>query len=421
VSNKAEGQEARAEEARRVRTKRDGMWRRFKQARLRSAPIWLVALSWTVYLAWAEAQGDRGPFAVVVQIMGSVGILYALFLVTRPGIKGRTGFWRFALDEGNGIRGKDERSESSSAARWTIISITIALAIGGVIYRAVQDSPLHQSAAFFIGVPTVLAITLALTPKARSATGMILKGTTLALLLSGIVFVEGFVCILMAAPLFYLVGILVGVPIDRARRRKQSEGRVYSIVGAVLLLASVEGVFPATSFSQREVVKASMVIDASVAEIEQKLASSPEFDDPLPFYLKLGFPRPVSGSGSGLAVGDKRSIFFGTESPMEPIGRSHEHHAPEPVEGGGLLELKIVRSDKGLVVFKPVQDSTAFTHWIKWGRSVVRWTPVDAHTTKVTWTLHFKRKLSPSWYFGPWQRYAGEKAAHYLIESVVAP
>lgn len=384
--------------------------------------VWAVAIAWSVYLVAADLNGDGGAFAVIVQAMGSIGILYALFLVTRPrksGVLGALGVFR---DDVVPERPDEQREPSSTAARWAIITITLALAIGGLVYRLTQDNYLHQSAAFFIGVPAVLAITLALTPKAKSATGMIVKGLTLALLLSGVVFFEGFICILMAAPLFYLVGIVIGIPIDRARRKRQSEGRVYSIVGVALLLLSVEGVTPATSFSQQEVVRVTRVVDASPPEVRAALASTPTFDGHLPFYLKLGFPRPVAAYGSRLRIGDRRTILFGKESPMEPMGESHGHGHPEvAANGGGVLELEVARSKKGLVVFKPVEDATAFTHWISWGRSVVEWRAVDGGSTEVTWTLHFKRRLSPSWYFGPWQRYAAEKATGYLIETVATP
>jgi hypothetical protein len=389
--------------------------------RLVALLVWAVAIAWSVYLVSDDLNGDGGIFAVIVRAMGSIGILYALFLVTRPqkrGVLETLGVFRDdVVPESDGA----QREPSSAAARWAIITITLALAIGGLIYRLTQDNYLHQSAAFFIGVPTVLAITLALTPKAKSATGMIVKGLTLALLLSGVVFFEGFICILMAAPLFYLVGIVIGIPIDRARRKRKSEGRVYSVVGVALLLLSVEGVTPATSFSQHEVVRGTRTLDASADDVRDVLAATPSFDTSLPFYLKLGFPRPVAAYGSGLEIGDRRIIIFGKESPMEPMRESQHHHRKSSSNTGGVLELEITRSREGFVVFKPVEDATAFTHWISWGRSIVEWRAIDADTTEVTWTLHFKRRLSPSWYFGPWERYAAEKATGYLIETVATP
>lgn len=382
--------------------------------------VWLVAIGWSAYLIAGEAHIRSNGFAVVVQVMGSLGILFALFLVMKP----RSGEAEQGRQEGVSVGPSKEVTPRSSlsAGRWTAIMITLALAVGAIAYHLMHGSSLHQSVVFFIGVPAVLAVILSLTPKAKSATGVIVKGITLALLLSGIVFAEGFVCILMAAPLFYLVGIAIGYPIDRVRRRRQSEGKVYSIVGIGLLLLSVEGVVPGTSFPKHETIRVTRTIEAPVDEVRHALASTPNFDKPLPFYLRLGFPRPVGATGEGLEVGSRRTIFFGDESPMEPMGQSH-HHSPatEARESGGVLELKIVRSNNHSVVFKPTSDTTAFTHWIGWGRSIVSWRAVDGDTTEVTWTFHYERRLSPSWYFGPWQRYAATKAAGYLIDTVATP
>lgn len=383
--------------------------------------VWLIAIGWSVYLIAAEVHIRSNGFAVVVQVLGSLGILFALFLVMKPDPSG---------DEvGQPVGDSDSSSEevmpgssSLGAGRWALITITLALAVGAIAYHLMHGSSLHQSVVFFIGVPAVLAVILSLTPKAKSATGVVVKGITLALLLSGIVFAEGFVCILMAAPLFYLVGIAIGYPIDRVRRRRQPEGKVYSVVGIGLLLLSVEGAVPGTSFPRHETISVTRSINANVSEVRQALASTPDFDKSLPFYLRLGFPRPVGATGEGLQVGDRRTIFFGDESPMKPMGRSH-HHAviPKAPEGGGILELEIVRSGKQSVEFEPMADTTAFTHWIGWGRSIVSWRAVDSDTTKVTWTFHYERRLSPSWYFGPWQRYAATKAVGYLIDTVATP
>lgn len=392
--------------------------RRLNQRRGLLALVWMAVIVWSVFLLRVDPGDHSGSgrmFAVIVRVMGSVGILFALFLVTRP----LTPDPRSAPDPKAPMSQKDD---PRSAARWALVTITAALAIGGAFYKLTENNHLHQSALFFVGIPAVLAITLALTPKAKSATGMIVKGITLALLLSGVLFYEGVVCIAMAAPLFYLVGVAIGYPIDRVRRKRGNESRVYSVVGIAMLFLSVEGITPATSFDRQEVAEASRVIEASPADVRTALAGTPGFYEPLPFYLRLGFPRPIAASGQGLDVGDRRVITFGTESPMEPMGEeSHDHHYEEAAGDGGTLTLEVVASEPGRVVFEAVEDRTAFTHWIDWGLSVVTWEPIDPHRTSVTWTLRFERRLSPAWYFGPWQRYAATRAAGYLIDTVAAP
>jgi hypothetical protein len=77
------------------------------------------------------------------------------------------------------------------------------------MYRLIVLGRLEQTAVLFVGIPTVLAILLAVVPKAKTVKGGITKGLTLFLLLSGPLLGEGFICILMASPIFYLVGLLL--------------------------------------------------------------------------------------------------------------------------------------------------------------------------------------------------------------------
>jgi hypothetical protein len=61
------------------------------------------------------------------------------------------------------------------------------------------------------------------------------------------------------------------------------------------------------------------------------------------------------------------------------------------------------------------------THYLNWEASRVEWQPIDAGSTRVTWTLRYRRGLDPAWYFGPMERYAMHLAAGYLIDAVATP
>jgi len=110
--------------------------------------------------------------------------------------------------------GNDATESPDRRSLW----IVIAIALAGGAYRIVSYEHLEQTSLLFIGIPAILAIVVALTPRAKSLTGGIMKAITIALLLSGPILGEGFICILMAAPLFYLVGAIVGAVIKRSKR-----------------------------------------------------------------------------------------------------------------------------------------------------------------------------------------------------------
>jgi hypothetical protein len=287
-----------------------------------------------------------------------------------------------------------------SSAQWSLVGITLALAVAAVLYRVLVLGRLEQTAGLFIGLPTVIAIILALTPRAKSVTGLILRGTTIALLLSGPLLGEGFICILMAAPLFYLVGAVVGLIIDNQRKKSQ---RLYAVVLLPLLLSSLEGTTPALTFPKRERVTVTKSIAMSAAALEEALAHPPRFAGPMPRFLRLRFPLPVESRGEGLTNGAPRVIHFagGEGKP-------------------GDLTLRVADRGPGAVTFETVSDKSKVAHWLTWRASRVTWRPLRGDRTEVTWTIVYDRELAPAWYFGPWEHYATRLAADYLIDSVAA-
>lgn len=197
--------------------------------------------------------------------------------------------------------------EKITSAQWTLVALIVAFTIGAVLYRVLMHHALGRSAAMFLGIPTVLAILLALTPKAKTVTGGILKGITLALLIVAPLLGEGYLCILVASPLFYLVGIIIGAVVDRTRHDRSV---TLSCVAFVLLPLSFEGVIPALSFNRSQSVEVSRIVDASADAVEHQLALSPDIKTGLPRTLRVGFLRPLKASGEGLEIGAMRMIHF---------------------------------------------------------------------------------------------------------------
>jgi hypothetical protein len=73
---------------------------------------------------------------------------------------------------------------------------------------------------------------------------------------------------------------------------------------------SFEGTHERISLPREQSVTAKRVVTAHPGEMTDALAARLQFRTDLPFYLKMGFPRPVFASGSGLAVGSQRVIGF---------------------------------------------------------------------------------------------------------------
>jgi hypothetical protein len=292
----------------------------------------------------------------------------------------------------------------AARARWTLVGITLALTAAVVVYRLTHKVGLSQTGAFFVGLPAILAITVALSPRARTVKGTTFKAVTFGLLLSGVLLGEGFVCVVMAAPLFYLVAMPIAGVVERRRERGDPPGRAYAIVILPVLLLSFEGVFDATTLPVTNRVATTAVVRADASAVEARLAAVPTFDEPLPgFFRQARFPHPVGAEGSGLDVGATRRIMFA--SPMGP--------AP--------LDLRVTERGPGRVVFRIEGDGTPIAGWMTLRQAVVTWTATGPATTRVRWEIEFDRELSPAFYFAPLERYAARLAAGYLIRSVATP
>jgi hypothetical protein len=285
------------------------------------------------------------------------------------------------------------------------------VALAAFAYRVIVSHQLDQTAALFIGIPALLAIVVVFATSPKTAAGVACKVVTIGLLVSLLFLGEGMVCILMSAPLFYGVALIIASFVEWARDRRSSAHTTYSFLAVLAFVPmSLEGVTEWTSLNRDECVSDTRVVHAPATEVEEALFRAPRFDRVMPPFLRIGFPWPtatrIEGESSQLWVIRIR----GGEMRIDGI---------EPREGDLILDLEERRP--GLVRWRALSDDSHMTHFLNWRESVVQWEPIDEHTTRVTWTLRYRRGLDPAWYFAPWERYATGLAAGYLIESVATP
>jgi len=292
-------------------------------------------------------------------------------------------------------------------ARWAVGAVVVTLVVVSIAYRILVVHRLEHTSLVFIGLPALAAITL-LHTRPQTAIGTVNKVIAILLCLSGILFGEGLICILMAAPIFFFVGTVVGILINKLKSRGSPDdprsGKWRGILTLAIVPMSIEGVVPSLAFDREERVTASRIIEATPNDVRRSIARTPRFDRELPRFFRLGFPTPAHTSGSGLRIGDERRVMF-----------AHgQHH-------NGALVMRVAAADSASVVFALVVDSSYITHWLSWEETVVRWEPAGDGRTRVTWTLSYRRRLDPAWYFAPLERYGVGLAARYLIETLATP
>jgi hypothetical protein len=280
-----------------------------------------------------------------------------------------------------------------------VLVVALAYVVSALLYKFLFHEGLGHSSLLFIGVPGVLAILLAMAPRAGTAKGGIVRGITLALLLIAPLVGEGYLCILLASPLFSAIGLAIGAAIDIGRNKTNT----LSCAAGLVILLSLDGIVP--PHHRRETVSVTRIVAAPAADIRNAIANPPDIATPLPRFLRLGFPHPIAASGSGLDIGATRTIHF-TGAEGDPPGD---------------LTLRVARVNPSEIQFVVTGDTSKLTQWIQWRSSLVQWRQVDATHTRVTWQTTFDRQLDPWWYFLPWERYAVRKSTEYLLTANATP
>lgn len=277
--------------------------------------------------------------------------------------------------------------------------VLLALVAASVAFRLLNGIGLQHSSLLFIGLPAIIAWVIASGEPPKTATGSVMRTTTLALLVSWIFLGEAFVCVLMAAPIFYLIAGLVAWAKSSGERSRSAK-----LLPVLLVPLALEGTTPALSTSRDREVVSEAVVAGDIEQVRIRLAETPRFDRELPLFFRLGFPTPRHPEGEGLHIGARRSVTFAHEG----------HHS-------GALSLEIVESTPTRVRFAAVSDDSYLTHWLSWREAVVELQPAGSERTHVRWTLRYSRRLDPSWYFDPLEQYGVSLAAQYLLDNLTTP
>jgi hypothetical protein len=304
---------------------------------------------------------------------------------------------------------EDERASARWDAQLKLVGIILAVTAAAAAFAVMRDTPLQQTSALFIGIPVILAIATVFVPTGGSAVGAACKAVTIGLLISLLFLGEGMICVAMSAPLFYIVAILLGKVVDEMNEDEPSgRRRLYSCMALMTIAPmTMEGVVPMTTIDRNVVVSETHIVAATPDQVATAVVAPPRFDRELPFYLGIGFPRPTMTRISG----DTWVITM--------RGGEMRLNGMEPRSGD--LVLAIDDRGPGFINWRARSDDSHMRHFLSWQASRVEWEVIDAHHTRVTWTISYRRDLDPAWYFGPMERYAVHLAAGYLIDTVATP
>jgi hypothetical protein len=279
----------------------------------------------------------------------------------------------------------------------TLLGLIVVM-FGAAAFLYSISAGYRDSALFFVGLPTVLALAVILSRPARSLHGTAFKAVTVALLMCAVWLHEGAICVLMAAPLVY--GIVHGI-IGLAHLG-QNRPRAYALL-PLLVLAGLEGITPEARIQPDQTITVERVVAADVATVTTHVAHGPRpvVVRPLALHV-LGMPTPASISGVSLRPGAQWIFCYHGDS-----------HGP-----GGQLVAEVTESSAGHLGFRFVEDTSITHRWVGWRAAALDWRATADGRTSVTLTISFRRGLDPSWYFGPIEQFLMHDGGEYLLDSM---
>lgn len=231
-----------------------------------------------------------------------------------------------------------------------------------------------------------------------------LRYNLIVLFAVSIVLMEGYICVVMFMPIFFLVVILAFLA-DYIRHRSDKTSINAHVVPAIVVLLSVEGVSDATSFNRYNEVSYSHIVSASPEEILHTLSQPMELQDNRHWMLRL-FPMPTHFEAGSLEEGDVHRLDF----------VYHRWFTTNTHEGKMEVTLKQV-SD--LRVKTEIEDTSYISNYMDLHGTDLQLEPMDGGKTMATLTVRFDRLLDPVWYFEPLERYAVRKSAEYLLNEML--
>ena len=295
------------------------------------------------------------------------------------------------------------------------IRYMLILGVATMITRLVLDSRFATTSFFYCLVPYVIGVILYVfipQPKGWSRTKRIwrhLLATIVVMLASSAILFEGFICVIMAAPIYIFFALLaIAFTPHKADpdRFKQSDVFRASFVPLAVIIVSVEGLTDTTSFPREEVITRTHILNLTPEEIHTNLARPVHLDAKRSAFLSI-FPLPERIEAPNFTQGATHKAFF----TYRRWGFTNVH------KGETHLHMKTVQPL--LVETEVTKDTSYFSHYLKVHGTQIKMLPQADGTTQVSLTIRYRRILDPAWYFGPMQRRAIGESADYLLTHII--
>ena len=296
--------------------------------------------------------------------------------------------------------------------------IKILLLIGACTFtlRLLLDSQFAKSALLYLAVPFLIAVTMHFTigyPKSKSLFSRYLvsmRDSTIIMLATSAILFEGFLCVLMFLPIYWIAtttGFILGWIVEKRDQRKGARLSAYALP-VIVLFASLEGTQEITTFQRASEVTYTAVVNASIDELKSNLVKPITFAESRPWFLSI-FPFPTRVTAGTLKPGDIHDLEFVYRRWF--FTNVHKGHMRLRIASVGARDITTeILAD----------DSSYLSTYVRLKGTRLSFARINDNRTRISITIYYDRLLDPAWYFAPLQRLVIQQGAKYVVESVIA-
>jgi hypothetical protein len=291
------------------------------------------------------------------------------------------------------------RGTSGSAAVAVTATALLALAAAWLGTSVFRD----YGWTIFVGLPFNMGFLSALIHSFRKEQGVwhcvIVANVTVMLVGVGFLLVamEGAMCLLMAAPLAFVIatlGGLLGYAVQRSFWWRQESPKLFcSVIVLVPLAMGLEHKLPPVL--PLLAVRSSVVVNATPEEVWRSVVAFSELPPPKELIFKLGVAYPMRAEVSGRGVGAVRHCIFSTGPFVEPI---------EVWDEPCLLKFSVTKNPEPMQEWTPYHDvhPAHLDGYLESRAGQFRLVPLEGGRTLLEGTTWYHHHLWPADYWQVW-------------------
>lgn len=294
------------------------------------------------------------------------------------------------------------------------IPFLFLIGVCALTIRMLLDSQFGHGTLLYLLVPFVISIAIYLFTRRSERRGLgwallnHLRFATIIFLATSALLFEGFICVLMFMPIYYVLVTAGYVFMWLFQKKPEDPADIMRVcaIPALVLVLSAEGLIPATTIARYGTATYTTVADQTNAQLQANMAAPITFAADRPWFLSL-FPLPDRIEAGTLGIGDVHRLHF---TYKKWFFTNYQR---------GEMDLRIAEVSPRHIRTEIIRNTAYLSHYMKVDGTDVYFEPLTDGRTRISLTVKYYRLLDPAWYFGPMQNLAAKQSARYLVDTII--